>query len=67
MIGGDRIARAERGAPSFQLSFVTTHLHVNPFNLVKADVVAAPVVELGGARRRVIGHRRGVLERTAAF
>lgn len=31
-----------------------------PLHLVEADRVAAPVVELGGAGRGVVGHGRGV-------
>lgn len=35
---------------------------LNPLHLIEADVVPAPVVELGRARRGVVGHRGCVLQ-----
>jgi len=43
-----------------------TSLHADPLDLVQADLVVSPVIQLRGARRRVIGHRCGVLECAAA-
>ena len=40
---------------------------MDPLDLVEADVVAAPVIKLGGARRCVVRHRRGLFERAAIF
>jgi hypothetical protein len=42
-------------------------LYVDALNLIEADVVASPVVKLRGARGGVIGHRRRILQRAAAF
>jgi hypothetical protein len=42
-------------------------LDMYSLDLVQTDVVVTPVIELGGARRRMIGHRGGVLERAAVF
>lgn len=42
-------------------------LQANPFYFIEADVVAGSIIDLRGARRRVVGHRRGVLERAAVL
>lgn len=43
------------------------NLHADPIDFIEADVVAAPVIELRRARRRMIGQSRRVLERAAVF
>lgn len=40
---------------------------MDPFDLVKTNVVAAPVIQLRRPRRRVVGHRGGIFERAAVF
>jgi hypothetical protein len=39
----------------------------NPLHLVERDLVAGAIVELGGARTFVRGHRLGVLQSAAGF
>jgi len=42
-------------------------LYADPLGLVQSDAVATPLVQLRGARRRMVGHRRGVFQGAAAL
>ncbi len=39
----------------------------DPLYLIQAHIIAAPIVELGGARRRMIGHVRRLFQRPAVL
>jgi len=43
------------------------YLNHDPLDLIEADLVAPPVVELRGTRRRMVSHRRGLFERAAVL
>lgn len=43
------------------------YLNMNALHLSKTDIIPPPIIELRGPGGRVIGHGRGVLQRTAIF
>ncbi|MNC03092.1 hypothetical protein D3C75_504880 [compost metagenome] len=40
---------------------------MNPFHLIQTDLVPTPVIQLGGARRGMVGHRRRVFQGAPVF
>jgi hypothetical protein len=42
-------------------------LDYDPFNLIKADLIAPAIIELRRARRRMVCHRGGLFQRAAVF
>jgi len=42
-------------------------LNHDPLDLIEAELVAPAIIKLGGARRGVVRHRRGLLERAAVL
>jgi hypothetical protein len=51
----------------FTLLGVRSHSNPHAFVFIERELVAAPVIEFRGARRRMVGHGLRVLERALAF
>ena len=57
---------ASRGHPLVPFPGVSS-LEADPLHLVQTDFVVSPVIQLRGARRRVVRHRCGVLQHATVF